>query len=777
MRGFRTEDRLVLSKLFGQKPTAVPAEVVRVPAPPPPGPDRAELLAAEEARLAAAIASGDEALIAPFALSASSTRLRQRAAEAIEDPGRIRELIRAARGGKDNAVHRILTTKRDARLEAERAAAQLLAGLLATAATIARHARLPYDPLYEATLKEHERRWRQVAALATAEQQASVEASLEAAREVVATHHAAIDAAAESRRAAEESIHREFAEREAVAAAEAARTALEQEARKVEQAAREAQAATDDEAARKTLGLLRQAQAALERGSTAHAERLRADVGRKLQAHPASALTPGFQRQLDLLDEKLQELRDWHAFTAAPKRAALVERMRSLVGASIAPQQLAQHIRKLQQEWRTLNPGGAEEVTAEHQQFRELANKAYEPCAAHFAEQSAQRSANREQRESILARLAAFTSSLDASAQIDWRLVMKVLSEARREWQKFAPVDQDIAAALQARFKAALDELGGRLDAEYQRNIAARGELIARAAALLALADVRTAIDGAKQLQREWTATGIVPHAKGNALWEEFRRHCNAVFERSAQEFAAQAAALSSNVERAGTLAAQLECIASLEGDALREGFKGVAAIIVEFESLELPPAQARGLTGRFQRALGRCADLREQDRAQATLRTAKGLFDAAAAVRAYAMARATAVAEEALAAQRDVIATALAGLESAPRAARLGLERHWSKVATTGVPFDLVANALALRLLCVRAEIATGRDTPDEDQGLRREHQLRRLVASRNLGNGAGTEDLAALTLEWLVTGPLAPEDELALRARFMRCTVNAMP
>jgi hypothetical protein len=482
------------------------------------------------------------------------------------------------------------------------------------------------------------------------------------------------------------------------------------------------------------------------------------------------------QRQLDQLDVKLQELRDWHAFTAGPKRTALIERMRSLVGASIAPEQLAQHIRKLQQEWRTLNPGIAEEATAEHQQFRELANKAYEPCSAHFAAQAAKRAANLEQRESILARLAVFTSTLDGEADPDWRLVATVLSEARREWQKFAPVAQDVAVALQARFKAALDALGGRLDAEYQRNIAARGELIARAAALLALPDVRTAIDGAKQLQRDWTATGAVPHAKDKALWEQFRGHCNAVFERSAQEYAAQAAALGANVERAAALAAELERIASLEGDALREGFKGVDAIIVEFEALPLPPAQARGLSQRFERALGRCAQVRDQDRAQASQRSANGLFDAAAAVRAYAMARAGGAADDALAAQKDEVDAALARLDAAPRTVRLGLEKHWSKLVATAVPVDLAANALAFRLLCVRAEIAAGRETPGEDQGLRREHQLKRLVSSRTLGAGTGPEDLAALTLEWLLTGPSAPELELELRARFMRCAAKPM-
>jgi len=771
----------VLSKIFGQKPTDMPTAVPdgEPPAPdtPVPGPDRSEELAAEEARLQAALASGDQALVAPFALEGASTKIRQRAAEAIEDPDLVRELIRAARGGKDNAVYRILTTKRDARLEAERAAAQLLAELEATAATISRHARLPYDPLYEATFREHERRWRPFIALATEEQRAQVERDLAAARQVVDEHNAAIEAAAARARAAEESARlaldeqqRMAAEREVAAAADAERSAAEREAQQAAQAARDAQAATDAEAAGVAVGLLRQSQAALERGSSARAARLRESLAAKLPAVAAGALPPWFQRQLEQVDTKLQELRDWHAFTAGPKRAVLIERMRSLVGASIAPEQLAQHIRKLQQEWRTLHRGAAEEDSAEHQQFRELANKAYEPCAVHFSAQAAQRAANRAQRESILVRLANFTSAL-AGAESNWRVVAQVLSEARREWQKFAPVDQDIAVALQARFKSAMDALGGLLDAEYGRNIAARRELIARAAALVALPDVRAAIEGAKQLQRDWQGIGIVPRAKDNALWEEFRGHCNAVFERSAQESAAHATALGANGERAAALAEALEHVTTLQGDALRDAFKGVDAIIDEFEALEIPRARARELTQRFQRALARCSEARQLDRAQSAQQAAHAIFDAAAGIRAFAVARAGGEDEDALAARREAIAAALAGLGAAPRAARVGLEKHWATLARTAAPFNLDANASALRLLCVRAEIAAGRETPGSDQDLRREHQLKRLLASRNLGADTGPEDLGALTTEWLATGPVPPELELELRMRFLRC------
>ena len=58
-------------------------------------------------------------------------------------------------------------------------------------------------------------------------------------------------------------------------------------------------------------------------------------------------------------------------------------------------------------------------------------------------------------------------------------------------------------------------------------------------------------IDGAKALQREWKTVGIVPRDQDNALWEEFRGHCNAVFERSANEAAAFAEALAAAAARA----------------------------------------------------------------------------------------------------------------------------------------------------------------------------------------------------------------------------------
>ena len=792
----------LISKFFGGKPDQpanAGASEAAAPAPSagrasgtppePPQPERAELLAAEEARLDASLAGADEAALAQFVVHGGTTRIRQRAAAAIADPERIRELIRATRGSKDNAVYRILTAKRDARLQSERAAAQVQAELATLAAAVNRHARLPYDPLYEATVIEHERRWQALAPQAAAALQAAVSGDLAAARHVIDAHRAGLAAAARRQQDAAEAAAREreltelaAAERAAAAVERAAAADAETARLAAERAAQDAAAQAEAESVREVIGLLRQTQAALDRGGSARAARLRAALVTQLAGTPEAALPAWFARQLERVDEQLARLKDWHDYTAGPKRAELIERMRSLVGAEIAPEQLAQHIRRLQQEWRTLHRGAGEDDSAESQRFRELGHRAYEPCQLHFAAQAAQRAANREQREAILARLAA-VSAAQAGEQADWRLIAQTLAAARREWQLHAPVDQDIAAALQARLKAALDELGGRLDAEYARNVAAKRELIARAEALLALTDVRSAIDAAKGLQRDWKSIGIVPHAKDNALWEEFRRHCNAVFERSAQEAATHALTLAANSERATALIDGLERIATLEGAALRPALDGIDAVLEELDGLELPHAQARELRQRCQRAVERCREAAQQDRGRAAARTATALFDAAAAIRACAFARLAGAAAEQLETLDAAVTAALGEIAAAPKPARTTLEKCRAKLNASGpaVPAaadaaaDATANAATLRLLCIRAELATERATPPEDAERRREYQLRRLVDSRNLGVDTAPENVDDLVVEWLGVGAVDPALEAPLRARFEQCRAAA--
>ena len=733
-----------------------------------PKPDREARARDEEAQLAQALAAGDLASVGKWVVEGSSTRIRQMAARAITDPGQLRELIRATRGGKDHTVYKILTAKRDELATETRARERLQADLQAAAAAAARLAERPYDATYEATLGQAEARWRTLAAQATPEAQAEVAQQLERAREVVARHHRDAEAEAERKRAAAlaaaESRRQQEAEAQAAAAAAEAREREVQAAREAERARREAEEAES----RHLVSLLRQAQGALDHGGTARAARLRDTIKEKLPQ--ATRLPPWFARKLEELDARIGELKDWKTFTVVPKRAELLEQMKGLVGAELSPEELAQRIRHLRDEWRTLSRGAAEEPTPELQEFEEAAERAYEPCREHFARQAEVRKQNQARREELIERLTAFAAG-HSGDDVNWRAVQQALVESRREWREYAPVDQAIVKDLQARFHAVLDGLQQRLDAEFERNVQSRRALIERMAGLVEAPDARQAIEAAKALQQEWRTAGFVPRHRDNELWEEFRKHCDAVFQRSAQEFAAHSAALEGNQARAVALCEELEQTAVLAGEALQAGMERLHALREEFDGLELPRSSARELHQRFSRAIDRCRDAAQRERAAAQHRGWSDLMAAATKLRDAALAVARQRPEtECEALRRDAEAT-VAGLENAPKAGRERLERHLANVAAGTVATDLAANEAVLRLLCIRAELIAAIPSPAEDAELRREYQMQRLVQSMQGGQRITPAELHDLVLEWIEVGPVEPAAHAALLARFERC------
>ena len=763
----------LFSRLFGKpRPSPAGPQAREAAAPPesPPRVDPGARAREEETAVSHAIATGDAAAVGHWVLEGSTTRIRQLAAQAVTDPAQLHDLVRATRG-KDKSVHRILTGKRDALLAEERAARQQQAEVEAAASAIARHGERPCDAQYAGTLMRLEARWQSVSAHASEDLRQEVAGHVARAHEVIERHRQAVEADAERQRlaalATEEARRQRELEQEAAAVAAAERARQAQAESEAERARREAQ----DAEVRRLIGLLRQAQAALDQGGTARAARLRDAIREALPAAPV--LPAWYDRKLQEIDARIEELKDWKTFTVVPKRGELVQRMQSLVGADMSPEELAHQIRRLRDEWRTLHRGAAEESTPEREQFDAAAERAYEPCRVHFAEQAERRKENQARREALLERLAAFVAA-QTEEDANWRLVQQTLAEARREWREYAPVDQGVVQSLQERFRAVTGGLQDRLEAEYARNVQQKERLIARAAELAGSGDMRAAIEETRELQRTWKGVGLVPRHRDNALWEEFRRHCDAVFERSSQESAAYGAALEGNRVRAVALCEECEQLASQEGDTLHDGARRLDALRAEFDALELPRAATRDLRQRFARALDRCRDALRKQRAETARLGWSQAFGAAARVREYALAVVQQRPGEECEALRTAAESAVAALAQCAPAARDVLDRELARVTAGGFIADLAGNEAALRMLCIRAELLTDVATPTEDLERRREYQMQRLVQSMGRGERASPADLDGLALEWLAVGPVEPAVHEGLLARFERCRAH---
>jgi hypothetical protein len=164
---------------------------------------------------------------------------------------------------------------------------------------------------------------------------------------------------------------------------------------------------------------------------------------------------------------------------------------------------------------------------------------------------------------------------------------------------------------------------------------------------------------------------------------------------------------------------------------------------------------------------LERCEDSLAQQQARDAQRAWSDLFEAAGRVRAYRLA----VARQADVSERDALRQAaenyVASVEHWPRGGHDAIKQALAREGSA----DLAANEAALKMLCIRAEILTDRPTPPEDQPLRREYQVQRLIQNMGQGVAADEAQLDTLAIEWLGVGPTDETTYERLLNRFRTC------
>ena len=709
---------------------------------------------------------------ARIVLDGPSSHIRQLAAQSVSDPAELKRLLTQLRG-KDKSVYKIIREKCDALNAAERRVDKTRSDAIGACESLERHSHRVHDVIYEATFRHFRTRWEELTAQAPPEVRERASRAIERCEAIVEEHRQRIaqQAAEASERAAREAA-REQAARLAALESErlhdaAARDAAEQASlREAEAKARAEKSAAEARALRELSALIGKTQGALREGGTGRASGLRRAVEEKLASVPL--VPPPLARQVQKLDATLNELKDWKEHAAAPKRAALIEEMESLIGSALEPKALADRIRQLQEDWKTVSKGVVSDSDADWQRFHQAAQSAYQPCREHFEAEARLRQANLEQRRSILDRLRIFETA-QSGESADWRSVTAVLKEAPQEWRRHFLVERAPGRKLQEEFDAAIGRLQERLTAWHAANATEKHSLIRKAEQLLLLEDGREAAESIKRLQAQWKDVGAAARDQERLLWEEFRRHCDAVFQKREQAHADYTAALQASKARAAALCEEVEQVAKQSGPTLKEGASRQTEWRSAFENLgELPRGEDRALKTRFERALERVRGAVSRQRAGEKEQALADVLQAARRIHAYGWA----VMGAAPPFERDALKSAaeafIAGVSLWPKGAPEALTDAWANAeanaeATAGTDSDT-----ALRMLCIRRELLADLPTPPEDQELRREHQMRRLVERMGQRSEAPPDDFETLALEWVRAGGVAPERYDSLLERF---------
>ncbi|MCE7523928.1 DUF349 domain-containing protein [Alloalcanivorax xenomutans] len=263
----------------------------------------------------------------------------------------------------------------------------------------------------------------------------------------------------------------------------------------------------------------------LQKGNLKHANRLWLKAEAVLEEENDTWLS----KQLQRLEERRNELRDWHAFAAQPKKDRLCEQMEALIGGNLDAEEQASAIQALHDEWRELMSSDQDQDQAQWDRFKAASDQAYEPCRAHFRELDEQRADNLRRREQLCRQLADFVAAQDWQ-RANWQAVWEIRRQAPQEWKSLQPVRFTDARDVQKRFSALLSEIDQQMEGAWREAEQQRQAMIAEAEALLAQEDLDSATREAQQLQKRWRQAGWLPPGRHRPHQKRFRRIMDDLF-------------------------------------------------------------------------------------------------------------------------------------------------------------------------------------------------------------------------------------------------------
>lgn len=462
---------------------------------------------------------------------------------------------------------------------------------------------------------------------------------------------------------------------------------------------------------------------AVAQGLTKESGKLNRQIGQGLKQitpHKANALQQRFRG----IQAQLQELRDWAGFATTPKKESLIDNMQALIGAEIPPATLADKIKALQDEWKSLSGAGTGNDRDLWQRFNAAADEAFEPCKGYFAEQARLRENHVELRHKLINDLASYELGMDWQ-NADWKVVQKTLDTARQTFRTYGPVERNLHKETQDRFNEICDRIFAHLKGEYERNLATKTDIVEQAQQLVEAEDLQGIVNKVKALQSQWKNVGVTPRGPDQKLWREFRQACDAIFARLDDQREERQSEIDDSVRTAENMVEDaLKATATESKARLRDASQHI-------QSADLPKGVQQALSKKLQDAtakLDKQAAQQQQEGLLARLQNLRGDEDAW------------------------------------QQACSLPLPNGYSQDAFSQARNASPASDDSPQDLCLLLEIIKDQESAEADQARRMELQVQRLA--QGLGKSLSPEDeVRTLVERWLTV-----EADEQLTQRFIR-------
>lgn len=512
--------------------------------------------------------------------------------------------------------------------------------------------------------------------------------------------------------------------------------------------------------------LVRKGSWAAEQGQVRRARAIQRELN-ELRPTLTLSIPSHVQTKWEEFEAQLVRLGDWHEFAVTPKKEQLIRDMQALADSDIEPDVRATRIHELQDEWREVSRGGQQQDDGLWQEFQAASAVAYAPCKEFFEAQSQAREANLTHRATLVETLRSYIQDYDWN-NANWKDVEQTLKVARTEWQTYWPVPRKAGNDIAAEFETLMDTLHGKIKTVFDQNKHAKQALVNAAKDALSSEDLAKATETIKQLQQQWKTLGKTWHREDQSLWTQFRQHSDAVFARRKAEFDEQKQHQTSNLQKANHLIGEIKTLASQIAENLTQTGDNseltaqLNRLNDEFSDLDLPKKEWSSL----EKGRNEANELIEKaHNAARDLQFQKKRLEITALITELHTLEINAINSQVEIEKITALEDSLKNNGAIENSTKNILLQRISSINSL-TKDQLKESVEALRLLCIRAEILRGEESPSEDKVMRMNYQ----VAQMQQGFGQPLTNFPELEKLWWSVPAVDANQYTLLAARFFK-------
>ena len=273
---------------------------------------------------------------------------------------------------------------------------------------------------------------------------------------------------------------------------------------------------------------LEKAEQHFEAGEIRNGQKLVNEVSRAMRAE--GKVSNKLRHRFNFMSAQSRYFNDMSSFATNPKRNDIIKEIETLITTPIEnPKKQANAIHGLQTKWQQLDQTSKPAGREQWETFKQLTDKAWEPCAQYYEELKIIKVSNANERKKIIEDILKYTEE-KSSRWPGLIELSKYLSQTFKLWQTFAPVMDEDFIKLKTDYQNARKPINDQIREQETKNLKLKESVIEQVK-LINDEDTKVCIQKYQKLKRDYQNIGPAGKKNEPNLWKLLNASADRFYE------------------------------------------------------------------------------------------------------------------------------------------------------------------------------------------------------------------------------------------------------